>query len=73
MLIVLVIPPNNAAKIPNKNSPIPKMNKVAPIMVKSVLVVKAYNVRANVIPKVIVAAIITNCESDVEQANETYY
>ncbi len=73
MFTVLVIPPNTAANIPNNNNPIPKMNKVAPIIVKSVLVVKAYNVRANVIPKVIVAAIITKFESDVEQANETYY
>jgi len=49
------------AKIPKKISAVNQMNKEAPNIVTSFLVVQAYKVNAKVIPRVIVAAIRTIC------------
>lgn len=49
---------------PNNNKANPKIKSDAPIIVKSVLVVNAYTVKAAVIPNVINAAIKTNSDLD---------
>ena len=66
-----VIPPNKLAKSPNIIILIPTIKNIPPYMVKSVLVVRAYTVRATVTPRVIKAAIRTKLGLEVTHAKDT--
>lgn len=65
------IPPNNEANKANKHNPIPITKNNPPCIVKSVFVVRAYTVKAAVIPKVIKAAIKTKFGLEVTHAKDT--
>ena len=68
MAVVSFIPPRIPAKRPNSNKAVAKINRLAPIIVKSDLVVIAYTTSEPVMARVMMAAERTISGSLMEHA-----